>query len=246
MAVVWFRADLLNCACFSWVTAQVVGIAIGAAGARAQVDTRAVVPVNKVPCAAPCPCSTRRNAARNAPCRAAGRRAGSPCPVAVASVHGATGLWFKWPHTSVHGCVVRRRSQAAILDTGTNILLVPGSLLKPLQATMCADSSLAHCSDLWADKCLPLTPAQIAAYPPMALQLSNGVELHMTAADYLLTGSPLAGGDDNVCLGIKDGGSAGGGFIIGDTTMRNYYLVFDLAQKRIGWGPVNKDTCGSI
>jgi len=161
---------------------QVVGIAIGAAGARAQVDTRAVVPVNK----------------------------------------------------------------AAILDTGTNILLVPGSLLKPLQATMCADSSLAHCSDLWADKCLPLTPAQIAAYPPMALQLSTGVELHMTAADYLLTGSPLAGGDDNVCLGIKDGGSAGGGFIIGDTTMRNYYLVFDLAQKRIGWGPVNKDTCGSI
>ena len=32
----------------------------------------------------------------------------------------------------------------------------------------------------------------------------------------------------------------------GDTTMRNYYLVFDLADKQIGWGPVNKATCGSV
>ena len=57
----------------------------------------------------------------------------------------------------------------------------------------CSDSSLAHCSDLWAGTCLPITDAQLAAYPPMALQLSNGVELHMTAKDYLLLGSPLAG-----------------------------------------------------
>jgi hypothetical protein len=40
--------------------------------------------------------------------------------------------------------------------------------------------------------------------------------------------------------------TGGSGFIIGDTTMRNYYLVFDLAKKRIGWGDVNKDQCGSI
>jgi len=136
--------------------------------------------------------------------------------------------------------------KAAILDTGTNILLVPATLLKPLQAAMCADSSLASCSDLWADKCLPLTDAQLAAYPPMSLDLDNGVKLAMTAKDYLLLGSPLAGNAGNYCLGIKDGGDAGGGFIIGDTTMRNYYLVFDLAGGKIGWGPVNTATCGSI
>jgi|TARA_B110001469_G_scaffold58050_1_gene55801 hypothetical protein len=30
--------------------------------------------------------------------------------------------------------------------------------------------------------------------------------------------------------------------------MRNYYLVFDYAQKRIGWGAVNRKAggCGSI
>jgi len=48
------------------------------------------------------------------------------------------------------------------------------------------------------------------------------------------------------CLGIRDGGSAGGsGFIIGDTTMRNYYLVFDLARRKIGWGNVSA-ACGSV
>ena len=37
-------------------------------------------------------------------------------------------------------------------------------------------------------------------------------------------------------------------FIIGDTTMRNYLLVFDYAQKRIGWGDVNTgpDGFGSV
>jgi hypothetical protein len=41
-------------------------------------------------------------------------------------------------------------------------------------------------------------------------------------------------------------GSDHGPLVAGDTTMRNYYLVFDLAKQQIGWGPVNKDTCGSL
>lgn len=137
--------------------------------------------------------------------------------------------------------------KTAILDTGTNILLVPGDLLGPMQAAMCGSGdALAHCSDLWAGKCFPLTASQVAAYPDLSINLSNGVQLVMGPGDYLLLGSPLAGDPSNFCLGIKDGGSAGGGFIIGDTTMRNYYLVFDLAESRIGWGPVNKANCGSI
>ena len=75
----------------------------------------------------------------------------------------------------------------------------------------------------------------------------DGAELRMSSRDYILKGSPLATSAGQVCMGIKDGGSAGGsGFIIGDTTMRNYYLVFDLAEKKIGWGKVNKKNCGSL
>ena len=137
--------------------------------------------------------------------------------------------------------------EAAILDTGTNVLLLPSKLMKALQAAMCADASLAQCRALWSNECVALSDAEVAAYPPLSLQLDAGVTLRMSSADYLLRGSPLAAKADQYCLGIRDGGRAGGsGFIIGDTTMRNYYLVFDLAQQRIGWGNVSSTGCGSV
>merc|ERR1719197_1092927 len=90
-----------------------------------------------------------------------------------------------------------------------------------------------------------MTDAQVDAYPPLSLQL-DGIALEMSSRDYLLLGSPLASSAGQYCIGIRNGGSAGGsGFIIADTTMRHYYLVFDLAERRIGWGKVNKETCGS-
>jgi len=134
----------------------------------------------------------------------------------------------------------------AILDTGTNVLLAPKSVISALQKAMCSNASLAHCDALWQNECVALTDDEVAQYPPLAVVIDRNLELHMSSKDYLLLGSPLASTAGQYCLGIRDGGSAGGGFIIGDTTMRNYYLVFDLAQKRIGWGPVNRKTCGSI
>merc|ERR1712194_543297 len=135
---------------------------------------------------------------------------------------------------------------SAILDTGTNVLLLPSRVFSGVQKSMCSDSSLARCSQLWSNSCVALTDAQVDAYPPLSMQL-DGISLQMTSRDYLLLGSPLAASAGQYCLGIRDGGSAGGsGFIIGDTTMRHYYLVFDLAEKKIGWGKVNKNTCGSI
>merc|ERR1712146_687860 len=81
----------------------------------------------------------------------------------------------------------------------------------------------------------------ISKFPPLTFQL-DGMKLEMSSRDYLLLGSPLASSSKEYCLGIRSGGD----FIIGDTTMRNYYLVFDYAKQRIGWGKVNKEACGSI
>jgi len=135
--------------------------------------------------------------------------------------------------------------QNAILDTGTNVLLLPSTVFAQVQKSMCSDMSLAYCKELWSSACVTMTDAQMDAYPPLAMEL-DGIALQMTSRDYLLIGSPLAASAGQVCLGIRDGGSAGGsGFIIGDTTMRHYYLVFDLAERKIGWGKVNKQTCGS-
>merc|ERR1719201_296307 len=137
--------------------------------------------------------------------------------------------------------------QSAILDTGTNILLLGSSVYKKVREQMCSKADATSCAELWNNKCLSLTDKVRGSYPSLALVLEDGVTLDMTSDDYLLLGSPLASTPDQYCLGIRNGGNAGGsGFIIGDTTMRHYYLVFDLAEKKIGWGPVNKETCGSI
>jgi hypothetical protein len=136
-------------------------------------------------------------------------------------------------------------NSAAILDTGTNILLAPTNVMNSLQSSMCSDSSLSQCDALWKNECVELTKEEVDAYPSLAMNL-DGTKLEMSSKDYLLLGSPLATKSDQYCLGIRDGGSAGGsGFIIGDTTMRNYYLVFDLAKKQIGWGPVSGN-CGNV
>lgn len=134
------------------------------------------------------------------------------------------------------------RDSSAILDTGTNVLLLPPTAYSAVQSSMCADTKLSNCAELWQNKCVKLTEAQVNQYPPLRFQL-DGTVLEMNSRDYLLLGSPLATAAGQYCLGIRNGGSTG--FIIGDTTMRNYYLVFDYAQMRIGWGKVNKKTCGS-
>ena len=53
---------------------------------------------------------------------------------------------------------------AAILDTGTNVLLLPPALLSALGGAMCADASLAKCAALWANQCVALTAAEVDAY----------------------------------------------------------------------------------
>ena len=100
-------------------------------------------------------------------------------------------------------------------------------------------ASLTHCAGFFAQQCFSLTEAEAAAYPDLTLHLDRGVELHMTWKDYLLQSSP-AGQPGQYCFGLSDGGEF---FIIGDTVMQNYYLVF--TETEVGWGPVNKQTCGS-
>jgi len=137
-------------------------------------------------------------------------------------------------------------NQTGWLDTGTNVLLLGPKLLNAVRTSMCADASLAHCEALWRNECMELTAEQLKAFPPLSLEL-DGVSLEMTSEDYLLLGSPLAQSAGQYCLGIRDGGTtAGDGFIIGDTTMRHFYLVFDIGRERIGWAKVNKSNCGSI
>ena len=134
-------------------------------------------------------------------------------------------------------------SKEAILDTGTNVLLLPPHLLQEVQTAVCnATADNETCAAVWSGDCMDLTDDEVDAFPDIALELDGGLLLKMNSRDYLLRGSPLAEDASQYCIGIKDGGNY---FIIGDTTMRHYYLVFDSANGKIGWGAVNKQTCGS-
>jgi hypothetical protein len=135
----------------------------------------------------------------------------------------------------------------AILSTGTNYLALPGDLYNATQDAVCGNSSLAHCFEFFMGSkppaltsCHSLTEAEVDAYPDITLELVNGVQLTMSSRDYLLKGSPAATSAGQYCFGI---GSTERAFIIGETVMQNYYLVF--AEHEIGWGKVNKQTCGS-
>lgn len=137
----------------------------------------------------------------------------------------------------------------AVLDTGTNDLLLKQDLFMQVQQLMCGNKSLAHCDRFFSDPkfCATLTDAEIDAYPDLTLQLANGVTLKITSRDYLLLNSPIAGSSSKSrCFAIGSGGDNWN--IIGDTIMQNYYLAFDYrnGNARNGWFPVNRNMCGSV
>jgi hypothetical protein len=132
---------------------------------------------------------------------------------------------------------------SAILDSGTNILLLGSSVYSNAQSAMCSDVSLTNCEGLWSNKCFDMTDEEVDRYPALTFHL-DGVSLEMGSRDYLLRGSPLAESSSQYCLAVRNGGRTG--FIVGATFMRNYYVVFDKKNSRIGWGKVNEDTCGSV
>jgi len=146
--------------------------------------------------------------------------------------------------------VIENTQSSSILDTGTNVLLLPTAPFNSVVAifkSTCADGGTplhGICGDktiLDGKTCLPYTKEQIAAFPDVAITLSPTLTLMTYGTDYILR-HPT---DDGLyCFGIRVS-STGGYQIIGDTTMKNYYQVFDRESNRIGYAPVS-DKCGNI
>eukprot|EP00456_Euglypha_rotunda_P023745 TRINITY_DN19630_c0_g1_i4.p1 TRINITY_DN19630_c0_g1~~TRINITY_DN19630_c0_g1_i4.p1 ORF type:complete len:415 (-),score=45.09 TRINITY_DN19630_c0_g1_i4:44-1288(-) len=135
----------------------------------------------------------------------------------------------------------------AILDSGTNILLLPtpayNSVATILKNNCTQNPLVGVCntsSTIFDGSCFPLTQAQINQYPPIQVNL-DGATLTMQGKDYVIPRDDPT----QYCIGIAPTGS-NGFLIIGDTTMQNYYVKFDNNAKTIEWAPVNTKTCGSI
>lgn len=123
-----------------------------------------------------------------------------------------------------------------VVDSGTNILLVPQIAyfaIQKIMVTYCTQNRLNNCNDLFQGKCFNSLP--VDKFPSLQL-IVGGASLNMTGSNYLLP--ETAGGP--LCLAIKNTGPTGF-TIIGDTTMTNYYVTFE--KDRLGWAPVNPKTC---
>jgi hypothetical protein len=139
-------------------------------------------------------------------------------------------------------------NQVAILDSGTNVLLVTDQMfqsMKEIFVNNCSSNPLVGICDvtngtLFDGQCFPLTAKQMAAYPPIVFRLAE-LTLTLQPVDYLIYVSQFG----MKCLGIRNTGDFGL-FIVGDTLLQEYYTVLDRTKNLIGFAPVNTDNCGSI
>jgi hypothetical protein len=139
--------------------------------------------------------------------------------------------------------------QLAIMDSGTNVVLVTDQMFQSMNSIFlnnCSANPLVGiCTGitngtLFDGACFPLTGKQMAAYPPIEFRLKE-LTLTLEPEDYLIYVSELG----MKCLGIRNTGSFGL-FIVGDTLLQEYYTVLDRTKNLIGFAPVNRDNCGSI
>lgn len=127
---------------------------------------------------------------------------------------------------TIGGQAISGTEQDIIIDTGTNILLLPSEAYASLRKTMegmCSHTNLTGICNLSSGKglfdkaCFAMSDAEFAAFPLLTLNLP-GVTLNMTAANYLLKGYLPGSTPSQYCLGIDETGP-GGLQILGDTTL---------------------------
>lgn len=157
---------------------------------------------------------------------------------------------------SVGGKPIKVARKSAILDSGTNVLLVPSPIFEAMTESFegfCQQGTkLKGVCDVPAGRksllkggCWTISPSEAAVFPNLTLGItSNG--LNMPPSSYLRTGDPACAtaAPGAVSFGVRDTGATGF-LIVGDTTMENYYVAFDRKQHRIGWAP-RTDACGSV
>jgi len=148
---------------------------------------------------------------------------------------------------TVGGQTIEATQTSAIIDSGTNILLLPNQAfnsMKTIFVNNCTQNPLVGVcgtgKTIFDGACFPLTAKQMAAYPPLVINL-EGATLSVPYYSYLV----VVDTPGQYCLGILPTG-VGGFTIFGDTIMENYLVSFNRAANTIGWAQVNDKNCGNI
>jgi len=134
----------------------------------------------------------------------------------------------------------------SIIDSGTNIFLLPDPAFRALHKTfraLCSTTQLKGICDknathtLFDGYCFKLTSDDLSKFPTMTISL-EGVTLTMKPTQYLVVETTPG----IYCLGVINTGE-GGFTILGDTVLNPYVSLFDRQNLRLGFAPVNPSTC---
>ena len=149
----------------------------------------------------------------------------------------------------------------AIVDSGTTLLLLPGTLFDELVGTFVAHfahldgvlgtstraSVLSKLGGGGGQPCLH-SPPDPTEWPLIRMQLGPGLQIELPAYLYFSrVGGGAALSSAMWCFGIQplEGTTQGiAETILGDTVLRGFYVAYDRQKELIGFAPVNEATCG--
>jgi len=129
-----------------------------------------------------------------------------------------------------------------IVDSGTTLLIVPErayNLIKSIILNLCSKVKLAGVCGIPQNEtiffgfCYPMTSTQLSQFPDFTVEL-DGFSGVLGPQDYLFPSN------NTYCYGI-DGGDPADGTILGDIFIQSQYVLFDRANKRVGFATPN---CG--
>ncbi|KAJ0237223.1 Eukaryotic aspartyl protease family protein [Hirschfeldia incana] len=133
--------------------------------------------------------------------------------------------------------------KGVIVDSGTTLVYLPGSVYKPLISEILAshpELTLHRVQDSFT--CFRYTD-NLDRFPPVTFQFDKSASLTVTPRDYLFQ---IQG--DTWCLGWQTGGlqTRDGGelTILGDMALSNKLVVYDIEKQVIGW--TNHNCSGGI
>ncbi|MDP2434370.1 MAG: pepsin-like aspartic protease [archaeon] len=149
--------------------------------------------------------------------------------------------------TSLGVAPISDNTGGAIVDSGTTEFLLPKAAynaFKSLLLSNCTKNPLvglcnAGSKTFFDGQCFALTSAQLAAYPAITIHFTGGATLAVPSSAYLLKGA-CGPTQPNAYALFMDALGVGEGTILGDVVHRPYTVLYDRANARVGWAPVQQ------
>lgn len=119
-------------------------------------------------------------------------------------------------------------SKAAVVDSGTSLLLIPSDEYYPLMDHICQATGSACHNSSFGYSCFGCTHDD---FPTLAFTLAPGQEFTLFGTDYVRC-------DGDICIPLIDVSSSNV-WVLGDVFLRTFYTLFDIEKQRIGFACPN-------